>query len=113
MLQAPGLHPFQFDPFPLFQNGQATPEVDVCGGEVVDALVVSSVIVMINERFDLCFEARREEVVLQQDAVFQGLVPSLDLALCLWIIWRTPDISHFLVTQPFRQAARDVAGSVV
>ena len=72
MSQAPGLHRSQFDPFPLFQNGLARPEVDVCGGEVVDALVVSPVIVMINERFDLCFEARREEVVLQQDAVFLG-----------------------------------------
>ena len=61
----------------------ATPEVDVCGREVVDALVVSLMVVMINECLDLRFEVCREEVVVQQDAVFQGLMPSLDLALCL------------------------------
>jgi hypothetical protein len=81
----------------------STSEVDVSGGEVVDALVVSLMIVMIDERFNLCFQVCREEVVLQQDAVLQGLVPSLDLALCLRMIWRTSDMSHFLIIQPFDQ----------
>ena len=66
MLQAPGFHRFQFDPFPLFQNGLATPEVDVCGGEVVGALVVSPVIVMINERFNLCGRSYKMLTVLDE-----------------------------------------------
>jgi hypothetical protein len=45
------------------------------------------VIVMIDECLDLRFQVCREEVVFQQDAVLQGLVPSLDLALCLRVIW--------------------------
>ena len=45
-------------------------------------------IVVINERLDLCLQICREEVVLQQDAVFQGLMPSLDLALCLRVARR-------------------------
>jgi len=49
----------------------------------VDAFVVASVIVMIDERLDLRLQVCWKKVVLQQDAVFQGLVPSLDLALCL------------------------------
>ena len=91
----------------------ATPEVDVCGRKVVDALVVSLMIVMIDECVDLRFEVCWKKVVLQQDAVFQGLVPSLDLALCLRVIWRSPDVSYFLITQPFSQLSRDLAGPVV
>ena len=52
-------------------------------------------IVMIDERFDLRFHICREEVVFQQDAVFQGLMPSLDLALSLRMIWGTPDVAKF------------------
>ena len=44
--------------------------------------VVSLMIVMIDERLNLRFQVGRKEVVLKQDAVLQGLVPSLDLALC-------------------------------
>ena len=70
-------------------------------------------IVVIDEHFDLCLEIRREEVVFQQNAVLQGLVPSLDLALSLRMIRRAPDVSHFLVAQPFSQLARDIAGAVI
>ena len=70
-------------------------------------------IVMIDERFDLRFHICREEVVFQQDAVFQGLVPPLDLALSLRRVRIASDVPHCLVAQPFRQFARDVAGTVV
>ena len=89
------------------------PEVDVCRGEVVNALVVSLMIVMIDECLDLRFQVCWEEVVLQQDAVLQCLMPSLYLALCLRMIWRTSDVAHFLVIQPFSQFTRDITGSVV
>ena len=56
-------------------------------------------IIMIDERLDLRLQICWKEVVLQQDAVFQGLMPSLYLALCLWMIWRTPDVIHFLIAQ--------------
>ena len=70
-------------------------------------------IVMINERLYLRFQVGREEVVVQQDAVLQGLMPSFDLALRLRMIRCPPNVSHFLVTQPFSKLARDVAGAVV
>jgi len=40
-------------------------------------------IIMIDECLDLRFKVCWEEVVLQQDPVFQCLMPSFDLALCL------------------------------
>jgi hypothetical protein len=41
------------------------------------------------------------------------LMPSLDLTLSLRMIRRTPDVAHFLIAEPFRQLARDVAGAIV
>ena len=45
-----------FDPFPFDQNGLAPPEVDVGWRQVGDALVISQVIVVSDERLDLGFE---------------------------------------------------------
>ena len=42
--------------------------MDVCGGQVIDAFVVSVMIVMIDECPDLRFEVCRKVVVLQQNA---------------------------------------------
>jgi hypothetical protein len=43
----------------------------------------SLVVVVLDEGFDLGLEVAGQEVVFQQDAVFQDLVPALDLALGL------------------------------
>ena len=40
-------------------------------------------VVMFDERFDLGFKVAGQEVVFQQDAVFEGLVPAFDLSLRL------------------------------
>ena len=63
-----------------------TPEVDVGGGEIMDALMITPMIVMIDECLNLRFQVCRKEVVFQQDTVLQDLMPSLDLALCLRVI---------------------------
>ena len=83
MLQAPQFDGPSLDPFSLQQDGLAAPEVDVGWGEIVEALVVAPMIVVVDEGGDLGFEITRQEVVLQQDAVLQRLVPALDLALGL------------------------------
>ena len=76
---------FSFDPFTFEQDCLAAPEVDVGRSEIVEALVVSPMIVMLDESRDLGFEVLLEEVVFQQDAVLQRLVPALDLALRLGV----------------------------
>ena len=43
---------------------------------------------MIDEGFNLSFEITWQEVVFEQDAVLQGLVPAFDLALSLRVVWR-------------------------
>ena len=82
-----------FDPFSCAQNGLATPEVDVGRREIAQALVVALMVVVINERFDLDLEISWQEVVVQQDAVLQGLMPALDLALSLRVIGCSTDMS--------------------
>ena len=70
-------------------------------------------IVMIDEGLDLGFEITWQEVVFQQNAVLQGLMPTFDLALGLGMIRCTARVLHALFLQPFGKFARDVAGSVV
>jgi len=69
MLQASRFERLSFDPFPLFQNGLVTAEVDIGRCEVVPTLVIAVVVVVIDEDFDLGFEITCQEVVFQQDAV--------------------------------------------
>ena len=88
-MQSPCFECLSFDPFPLFQNGFVTSEVNVGRRYVVQALMVALVVVVIDEGFDLRFKITGQEVVFEQDAVFQGLMPSFDLALGLGMIRRT------------------------
>jgi hypothetical protein len=69
MLQAPLFDGLSLDPFSLQQNGLPAPEVDVGGGEVVEALVLAPVIVVLDEGRDLGFEIAGQEVALQEDAL--------------------------------------------
>ena len=80
VLQAPFVDSVLLDPFSLLQDLVATPEVDISGCQVLQALVISPVIVVADEPADLPLEIAGEEVVFQKDAVLQGLVPSSPLA---------------------------------
>ena len=64
----------------------STSEVNIGGREVSKALVIALVIIVRDEGIDLCFEMAGQVVVLEQDAVLQGLMPALDLALGLRVI---------------------------
>lgn len=54
-----------------------------------------------------------QEVVFQKDAVLEGVVPALDLTLCLGMHRRAPDILHTFVFQVSGQIARDVEQTIV
>ena len=64
----------------------ATPEVDIGGREVIQALVVAPVVVVLDEGAELGFEITGQIIVLEQDPVLQRLVPALDLALGLGMV---------------------------
>ena len=113
MLQAAFLDCLFLDLLPFSQNGFVTPEVEVSGRDVFQALVVALVVVILDEGPDLAFEIAGQIVVFQQDPVLHRLMPPLDFALCLRVEWRAAHVGHLLFTQPFSQVARDVAGAII
>lgn len=70
-------------------------------------------IIMVDECLDLGFEVARQVVVSRQDAVFQGLMPALDLALGLRMERGTANVAHLTRFDIFGQFACDIAGTVV
>ncbi len=51
------------------QDCLSSPEVDISGSEVVEALVIADVVILLDEGVDLPFEITRQ--VVKQNAVFQ------------------------------------------
>ncbi len=102
------------DGLPLYartfgQDGLPAAEVDVGGREIVEALVSTAVVVMLDEGLDLRLQLAGQVVVLEQDAVLQRLVPALDLALGLRMAGRAADVLYLLADEPVGQVAGDVA----
>ena len=62
MLQAPVGNGLSLDPLSFYQDTGAVPEVDVGWGEIVDAVVVTATVVVVDKGGDLGFEIAREEV---------------------------------------------------
>ena len=113
VIQAAFLDGQFFDFSPSLDNGLIPAEVDVGGGEVGDAFVVAVVVVALDERADGGLEVARQIVVLQQNAALQGLMPALDFALGLRMVWCTADVIHALTLEPDGKIAGDVGRAVV
>ena len=62
----------------------------------MQAFMIALVVVVIHEGFGVSFKITRQEVVFEQDAVFQGLMPALFLALGLWILRRAARMLYAL-----------------
>ena len=108
MLQAALLDCLFLDFFPFPEYGFVAAEVDVGGCDVVQALVVSLVVVIFDEGPDLALKITGQVVIFQQNPVFHGLMPALVLTLCLWVIWHATDMVHALVFEVIRQVPRYV-----
>ena len=113
MLQAPMFDGLSLDPFSLFDDGAGPAEVGVSGRYVLQALVVTSVVIVLDERLDLDLKVAGQEVIFQQDAVFHGLMPAFDLALRLGMEGRAAHVAHALGLDIFPQLARNVAGPII
>lgn len=91
--------PFDVGSFTQDVGGSA--EVGFRRRHVAQALMIAGVVVVLNEGADPGLQVAKQEVVFRQDAVLQGLMPALDLALGLGMIGRPGDMSHLLLAQPF------------
>src|SRR5450631_2395201 len=83
-------------------------KIDVSGREVVDALVIADVVIMLDEGADLPFEIAGQVIVLEQDAVLEGLVPPFDFPLGLRVIRSAAHMLNALVLEPPGQIAGNV-----
>jgi len=110
VLQASMFDGLSLDPFALFDDGICPAEVAIGRGDVVEALVVAPMIVVLDEGLDLAFVVAEQEVVFEQDAVLQRLVPALDLALGLGMERGTARMAHALRLDPFGQFSSDHVG---
>ena len=68
--------------------------------------MVAVMIVVGDEPLDAGVEIARQEVVLQQDAVLESLMPSFDLSLRLRVVGRTSDMIHAVIIEPFNEFTR-------
>ena len=68
---------------------------------------------MLDEVTDVGFEIAWQVVVFQQDAVLQGLLPALDLALGLRMVRCSSDVPHTVIIEPFCEIGRDITRTVV
>ena len=103
VLQAAMLDGLSLDPLALFDDGCGPSEVGVGRGDVVEALVVAAMVVVLDEGLDLAFEIAGQEVVFEQDAVLEGLVPAFDLALGLRMERCATNMAHLLHFDIFGQ----------
>ena len=108
MVAAAVLDGTSFDLLSHVQNALAASEVDVGRREVVEAFVISVMIVVIDEGVDLVSQIAGQVIVFQQDAVLQRLVPSLDLALGLRVMRGATDVIDALVLKIVGQVGGDV-----
>lgn len=102
-----------FDFFVLLDDGWCFVVVGIGGCYVVQVFVVMLVVVVFDEGFDLGFEVVGQEVVFQQDVVFQGLVLVFDFVLGLGMIWCVVYMVYFLGFDVFSQFVGDVVGVVI
>ena len=113
MLQASILDCETFDPFSLHEDFTAAPEVDVGGREIVQALVIATMVIVLDESANFCIQIAGKIIVIQQDAVLERLMPAFDLALRLRMQRRAAHMFDVTLTEPFREIARDVGWAIV
>ena len=94
MLQSSLSDGVAFDPFSFQKDGSASAEVDVGRCEVLQAFMVTPVIVVLDEGRDLGCEITGQIVVLEQNAVLERLVPAFDLALGVSVTSSARIVAH-------------------
>ena len=103
----------QFDLLSHIQDFLAASEVHIGGREVVQALVIASVIVVVDEDGDRTFEITGQIIVFKQQTALQGEMLAFDLALGHRMIGLTTRVTHRLTIESIGQFACDVRGTVV
>ncbi len=68
---------------------------------------------MLDEGRDLRLKVLLEEVVFEQDAVLERLVPAFDFPLCLWMAGSSMDLINLIFLQPCAEIGGHVTRAIV
>lgn len=113
MLQATVCDGDAFDAPAFCDDLFGSAKVDVGRCDIVDAFMIAGIVIVIDEGIDLAFEIAGQIVVVEQNAVLQGLVPAFDFSLGLRMIRRAADMLHVLVLEPRRQISCNIGCTIV
>ena len=97
----------------LRQDGLATAEIDIGRGQLSQALVVAPMVILLDQGRDLGLKLGRQLVILKQDAVLHGLLPSPYLALCLGMGGRAADMLDAVPRKPLGEGVKDAPKPIV
>jgi hypothetical protein len=75
--------------------------------------VIAPMVVMLDEGADLGLQVAGQGAIFQEDTVFKGLMPVLDLALGLGMHRGAPDMAHASGLDIVGQLPSDVARAIV
>ena len=70
--------------------------------------MVASVVIVIDKCAYLPFKIPRQVVILKEHAVFHCLMPSLNLSLGLWVMWRPTNMIHPLGVEVISEFCGDI-----
>src|SRR3974377_778293 len=104
---------FLFVSPPFFGYGRFSAEVDVSRRQIVQALVISAIVIVLNELADAQLELAWQVVVLEQCAVFHRAVRALDLALLHRMVRPAADMADAVILEPVGKLAGDVGWTVI
>jgi hypothetical protein len=96
MMLASGFDGAVSDRFTLEEDGLTTTEVNIGWCQIGDAFMVAQMFVVADVVSDFLFEITGQVIVFEQDAVLEGLVPTLDLAMDLRMHLGTTQMIHTL-----------------
>jgi len=92
MHQAARLDGPALDAHAFQQDGLPPAEIDIRRAKIVQALVVTSMVIVLDECLNIGPKRAWQVVIFQQYAVLHGLMPALDLALGLRVSRRAADM---------------------
>ena len=113
MKQASILDGLSFNFFALQEDCLPPAEVHVRWRQVLQAFVISLVIIIGDECVDLILKIAGKKVIFEQDAILPGLMPTLDLSLCLWMARGAVDMFNLLFVEPICEISGNIAGAVI
>src|SRR5260221_10092003 len=90
-----------------------TTEEDIGWGEIVQRLVITFVVVMLDEIRHCQFKLAREVMIFQADEVFERAVVALNFALGHGMVGRTARVANIGLFEELGQVVRQVGWTVV